>query len=296
MRRKNASSSSNYKPEDASFDDKNLQTPSPLQSVDHHSAVNTDDEGIAASPFMPVRLREKHDDDTRQDHSKSIDNDQSALHDNNTLDRHPDIEQAIENPFKQTGQLLRYMRRVPIDDGRGRRVLCIFEDNDQAQATVRSVLNELSLEERGIYVQLPPQHAHTYPGPVGSEQSADLEGFTDLVAGDVTFSDVIIADSARAFHWIPAGLGVVDEIVEDTQTLDVVLRALEQTYPWVLCGLPADSAHKVLPTLLTRVDNVVVVISQGQTTPALSAIASELGQTKGGKVVLVRTSEANKEA
>lgn len=201
---------------------------------------------------------------------------------------------TIDASFTQSGQLLRYMKRVPIDNGRGRRILCVFEENKISQATVRSVLNELSGEERGIYVQLPPQHGHTFPGPVGTEQSAEFQGFTDLVAGEVTFSDVIIADEEQAFHWIPAGFGMIDELVDDKQTLDVVLKALEQTYPWVLCGLPSDSAMRVLPTLLSRVDNVVVVVSQGQPSSAFTTIANQIGQEKNGKVVLVR-SEASGE-
>ena len=201
---------------------------------------------------------------------------------------------TIDASFSQSGQLLRYMKRIPIDNGRGRRILCIFEENKASQANVRSVLNELSQDERGIYVQLPPQHGHTFPGPLGTEQSADLEGFTDLVAGDVTFSDVIVADEDQAFHWIPAGLGMIDELMDDKQTLDVVLKALEQTYPWVLCGLPSDSAMRILPTLLSRVDNVIVVVSQEKPSAAITTIANQIGQEKNGKVVLVR-SEASSE-
>jgi polysaccharide biosynthesis transport protein len=151
------------------------------------------------------------------------------------------------------------------------------------------VINELSQLERGMYLQLPPQHAHTFPGPVGKSYPDDLKGLTDLMAGEVTFSDVIVNDETKNYHWIPAGLGVIDEITDDTETLDVVLRALEQTYCWVLCGLPSDSAQKVLPILMPRVDNVVVVVSDHKNSAAFNAIASELSQAKGGKVILVKT-------
>jgi polysaccharide biosynthesis transport protein len=191
--------------------------------------------------------------------------------------------------LKGSSQLLRALKRIPIEEGRGRKILCIFEDNKSSYDAVKSVINELKHMEKGMYLQFPPQHEHAFPGPVGEAYPDDLMGLTDLVAGEVTFSDVIVNDETKDFHWIPAGLGVVDEIIDDTETLDVILKALEQTYGWVLCGLPSDSAQKCLPLLMSRMDNVVVVASAKKSTPSFQLIVSELSHVKGGKVILVKT-------
>ena len=151
----------------------------------------------------------------------------------------------------------------PVPEGRrGRRVAIVFSEGFRSGAGVRALAAAVAGRARGVYIQMPPAHHNPFSGPFGPKGGIDAIGLTDLVAGEATFVEVIDRCPGTTLHHIGAGLGPVDDLTEDPDSLDVALTAIETTYDSVVHGIPRDSAEALLPLIAVRVDCVIHVVPQ----------------------------------
>jgi succinoglycan biosynthesis transport protein ExoP len=151
----------------------------------------------------------------------------------------------------------------PVPEGRrGRRVAIVFSEGFRSGAGVRALAAAVAGRARGVYIQMPPAHHNPFSGPFGPKGGVDAIGLTDLVAGEATFVEVIDRCPGTTLHHIGAGLGPVDDLTEDPDSLNVALTAIETTYDSVAHGIPRDSAEALLPLIAARVDCVIHVVPQ----------------------------------
>jgi polysaccharide biosynthesis transport protein len=132
--------------------------------------------------------------------------------------------------------------------GRGRRVLITsIERSDEAGALAHALGRLLAQRGRAILVAAD-----------GGALAADRPGFTDLVAGEASFLDIIERDSKSRLHVIGAGLLDGALLAEEWQGVDIALSAFDETYDWVICLLHDSRDPLLLPLFAPRIDTVVI--------------------------------------
>ena len=127
-------------------------------------------------------------------------------------------------------------------------------------------------------------------GEVGSLVAVDLNmpvgadpklGFTDLVAGEAAFLDVIQARRDRGLHRIEAGQRAMTVLFDEPDALALTFEAMAEAYDWVVCQLhAAPGAVDLLELVAGYMDSVVIASNASAEDPALGdlyAIAEEAG-------------------
>ncbi|MEM8812676.1 MAG: exopolysaccharide transport family protein [Pseudomonadota bacterium] len=92
----------------------------------------------------------------------------------------------------------------------------------------------------------------------------EIEGFSELLAGTASFSDVIYQDVASRAHIIPQGLRdfLLDDI--DPEQFGFLADALTQTYDRVLVAIGPLGADLGTVDLLKEADSVVLGVEEGR--------------------------------
>jgi succinoglycan biosynthesis transport protein ExoP len=127
-------------------------------------------------------------------------------------------------------------------------------------------------------------------GEAGSLVAVDLNrpagadpklGFSDLVAGEAAFLDVIQARRDRGIHRIEAGERAMTVLFEEPDALALTFEAMAEAYDWVVCQLhAAPGAVDLLELVAGYMDSVVIASNASAEDPALGdlyAIAQEAG-------------------
>ncbi len=140
------------------------------------------------------------------------------------------------------------LAQVPVT-GRGRRVLVVAPPDE---GRLKAALDAVATGQRAVAIE-------THGAPV-TDGEPDW-GFTDLIAGDASFVEVIVRERGSRLHTIPLGTGPAADIAEDVESVEVALTALEQTYDLVLVAVTPDNARLLAPVFTGRVDNVLVARS-----------------------------------
>ncbi|MCJ2056990.1 GumC family protein [Methylobacterium sp. J-048] len=106
-------------------------------------------------------------------------------------------------------------------------------------------------------------------------------GFTDLVAGDAAFLDVIQPVPGSSLHRIGAGRARADVLFDESDALSLTFEALAEAYDWVVCRLhAAPGAVDLLELTAGSMDSVVIASNASAEDPALAdlyAIAEDAG-------------------
>jgi hypothetical protein len=114
--------------------------------------------------------------------------------------------------------------------------------------------------------------------PVGADPKL---GFTDLVAGQAAFLDVIQARRDRGLHRIEAGQRAMSVLFDEPDALALTFEAMAEAYDWVVCQLhAAPGAVDLLELVAGYMDSVVIASNASAEDPALRdlyAIAEEAG-------------------
>ncbi len=112
------------------------------------------------------------------------------------------------------------------------------------------------------------------PGP-------DDLGFTDLLAGEAAFSDVIQAERETGLHRIGPGQIEGEILSEEPQALALVFEAMTEAYDWVVCRLHAsDASVDLLGRIAAHMDGVIIASNAAAEDPDLAdlyAIAADAG-------------------
>jgi succinoglycan biosynthesis transport protein ExoP len=106
-------------------------------------------------------------------------------------------------------------------------------------------------------------------------------GFTDLVAGEAAFLDVIQARRDSGVHRIEAGHLAANVLFEEQDALALTFDAMAEAYDWVVCRLhAAPGAVDLLDLVAGDMDSVIIASNAAAEDPALAdlyAIAEDAG-------------------
>ncbi|SFM71709.1 GumC family protein [Methylobacterium pseudosasicola] len=106
-------------------------------------------------------------------------------------------------------------------------------------------------------------------------------GFTDLVAGDAAFLDVIQAAPGSSLHRIAAGCADASVLFAEPDALTLTFEALAEAYDWVVCRLhAAPGAVDLLELAAGYMDSVIIASNASAEDQALAdlyAIAEDAG-------------------
>jgi Mrp family chromosome partitioning ATPase len=101
-------------------------------------------------------------------------------------------------------------------------------------------------------------------------EAADLPGFADLLAGEVSFAQVIFRDRRSRAHFIPAGTDSIDPEALAGERLATLLAALDHTYDHIVLDCPDDAIPQIAP----GADAALVASEYGSADPrTLRAVA-----------------------
>ena len=121
-------------------------------------------------------------------------------------------------------------------------------------------------------------------------QSRRLPGITNLLAGEVAFSDTIHADRLSDAHIIPAGDADPAQAMRGIDRLPMIVDALANAYDTVLveCGPAATAAV----ARVARANDVTIVISALGTAPGeMVALVENLGEAGFSDILLMMDSD-----
>ncbi|WP_457104654.1 GumC family protein [Methylobacterium sp. P5_C11] len=159
----------------------------------------------------------------------------------------------------------------------GRRILIVeTEDQRGAAALPEALTRTLGREGSLVAVDL------NVPG----DGSARL-GFSDLVAGEAAFLDVIDARGSTGLHRIEAGLAASTVLFDEEDALALTFEAMAEAYDWVVCRLyAAPGAVDLLELVAGFMDSVVIASNADAEDPALADLYA-LAEDAGAGQILV---------
>ena len=162
--------------------------------------------------------------------------------------------------------------------GRGRRILITgLERSAMVGDLARSLGRMLARRGRAILVSV-DSNGEAVSGP----------GFSDLVAGEASFVEIIGRDPGSRLHLV--GPGVLSDalFVDQTKGVEIALSAFDETYDWVICLLHDSRNERLLPLLAQRLDAVIVASNAEPTDPRLVALYDRAKDAGAGDVVVAR--------
>lgn len=131
-------------------------------------------------------------------------------------------------------------------------------------------------------------HDHTVLVDLGANSSRQAPGFSELLAGEASFSDIIQRDGAGRLHMINAGRAGRDAVVEAIDLLDVAFEALSATYDHVIIVASASDTAEVLAPLAAHAEAGLIVAGHMGNGFAVEA-AYRLTDIMPGPIALVLT-------
>ncbi|MDJ1156913.1 exopolysaccharide transport family protein [Chelatococcus sp. SYSU_G07232] len=160
---------------------------------------------------------------------------------------------------------------------RGARVLVTETDAGDGAASMASALaHHVANRARTVLVAVASE----------DDGGTATPGFIDLVAGRASFAEVIGRERGARLHVIPAGSGDATTLGEAVDTVDLALSALDQTYQWVVCVLPASHRNALASLLAARVDGVILASRDEDTSGTTLATFAEL-EASGARNMIV---------
>ena len=153
------------------------------------------------------------------------------------------------DPRYDFGQLIERLQKPDVS-GRARRVVVTGIERGSQEAEVGLGLAlTLARSAATILIEV---------GPDDVSGGSARAGLTDLVAGEVSFADVIHSEPGSRLHRISTGLLKNEALTVGTDKLNFVVAALEQTYDWVICTLVGGDEGELLKLRAPRFDSVVI--------------------------------------
>ena len=167
--------------------------------------------------------------------------------------------------------------------GRGRRVLVTSPEGAAGARDLAMALGRvLALKGRAIVATLDAVD----DDPVGRP------GFTDLVAGEVSFAAVIDRDPGSRLHRVAPGSIDRGLLVDEWDGVEIALSAFDQTYDWVVCVLQEADDEHLFGLLAARVDAAIIASEAEPTDPGLVRLYENAQAAGAGDVIVVREQEA----
>ena len=174
--------------------------------------------------------------------------------------------------------IARLAQAKPAD--RGRRVLVTGLGGSEAAGMARELGRTLARTSRAILISVDAKRA----------ADANRLGFSDLVAGDASFVDIIEREPGSRLHFIPPGLLGPSFLEDEPQAVDIALEAFDQTYDWVVCVLRDYSETGLMAFFAPRVDATVIAAEDSASEPVVDLY--ERARDAGAPDVIVAREKA----
>jgi uncharacterized protein involved in exopolysaccharide biosynthesis len=138
-------------------------------------------------------------------------------------------------------------------------MLLVLDGGGAGATTARDLAEHLSRRCRCIIVDL----------------AADIDrrepGFSELLAGEALFSDIIMRESGSRLHRIGPGHAGRDAVLAAPDLVEVALDALCETYDWVLVAAASNDDSAVLSPLAARAQGGLVMAGTASNGHAVEA-------------------------
>ncbi|HEX8165133.1 MAG TPA: GumC family protein [Beijerinckiaceae bacterium] len=168
-----------------------------------------------------------------------------------------------------------------LPENRGRRVLVAgLGRTGHAPDLARALGRTLGKRHRAILVSID-----------GGVRPFARPGFTDLVAGEASFAEVIGREGDSRLHLVGAGLVDGTRLPEEADAVDSVLQAFDQTYDWVVCLLHDGADSELLGLMAPRVDAVVIASNEDAESQPLVDFYERAKAAGAPDVVVARETE-----
>lgn len=153
-------------------------------------------------------------------------------------------------------------------------LLLVLDGGGAGATTARDLAEHLSRRCRCIVVDLVADHDRREPG------------FSELLAGEALFSDIIMRDAGSRLHRIGPGHAGRDAVLAAPDLVEVALDALCETYDWVLVAAASNDDSAVLAPLAARAQGGLVMAGHASNGHAVEA-AYRLSDLTKAPVTLV---------
>lgn len=186
---------------------------------------------------------------------------------------------AMADRFDLAALIARLSQELP--EARGRRVLVTGLNAASGAADLAKALGRtLAQRSRAILVCVD-----------GGGEVPLRHGFTDLVAGEVSFAAIIGRETSSRLHLVGAGFLDGALLAQEWEAVDRALSAFDQTYDWVVALLHEPSEGELLELLAPRMDSVVVASNEDATSLPLIEFYERAKAAGARDVVVAREAE-----
>jgi len=138
-------------------------------------------------------------------------------------------------------------------------LLLVLDGGGVGATTARDLAEHLSRRCRCIIVDLVADRDRREPG------------FSELLAGEALFSDIIMREPGSRLHRIGPGHAGRDAVLAAPDLVEVALDALCETYDWVLVAAASNDDSAVLSPLAARAQGGLVMAGQASNGHAVEA-------------------------
>jgi succinoglycan biosynthesis transport protein ExoP len=152
-------------------------------------------------------------------------------------------------------------------------LVLVLDGAEPGEASPRALAQLLSERSRCILVDL-------------ASDGRDRAGFSELLAGEAMFSDIITREEDSRLHEIAPGRAGRAAVLAAPDIVDVALDALCETYDWVLVATASTDEAEVLTPLLARAQGALVMAGHAGNGHAVEA-AYRLTDLTGAPIALV---------
>jgi uncharacterized protein involved in exopolysaccharide biosynthesis len=125
---------------------------------------------------------------------------------------------------------------------------------------------------------------------LGSDDDRGEPGFSELLAGEALFSDIIMRKAGSRLHSIGPGRAGRQAVFAASDLVDVALDALSETYDWVLVAAASNDEGVMLEPLAGRIQGGLVIGGHAGNGHALEA-AYRLSELTTAPVSIVLDAE-----
>lgn len=152
-------------------------------------------------------------------------------------------------------------------------LVLVLDGAEPGEASPRALAQLLSERSRCILVDL-------------ASDDRGRAGFSELLAGEAMFSDIITREEDSRLHEIAPGRAGREAVLAAPDIVDVALDALCETYDWVLVATASTDEAEVLAPLLSRARGALVMAGHAGNGHAVEA-AYRLTDLTGAPIALV---------
>jgi len=153
-------------------------------------------------------------------------------------------------------------------------LVVVLDGAEPGEASPRALAQLLSERSRCILVDL------------ASDGDRDRAGFSELLAGEAMFSDIITREPDSRLHEIAPGRAGRAAVLAASDIVDVALDALCETYDWVLVAASTTDDAETLAPLLGRAQGALVMAGHIGNGHAVE-VAYRLTDLMGAPIALV---------